>query len=188
MDFHDFTDGELVRMFKAGNEWCFDEIYSRYKGPLLGHATKHLVSLQDAEEAVSTVLVLAFNNLYNFREEASLSTWLYKILHNEIFNRHRSNNRKGGEQMNYEDNNEFIIELIDQNLPENQVIQQEYRECIINAINKLSEEMRQTAQLYILENLPIKDIAKILNCNEGTIRSRTARIKERLRKSLTDLL
>ena len=185
-------DGELVKLFKEGNEWCFEEIYRRYSGKLLGYATKHIRSKEDAEEITNTTLALTFKNLHNFRGEASLATWLYCILRKQICNHFRIIQRRGDfitqslDLINFCDDTPFTIAVADWNLPENQIIQRENTEHIIMVIDSLPDIMITTAQLYFLDKLSIKDIAEILNCPEGTIRSRTHRIRKYLRNFMKE--
>ena len=182
-----FTDGELVKLFNEGNEWCFDEIYNRYSGKLLGYATKHVRSKEDDEEITNTTLALTFKYLHQFRGESSLSTWVYCILRNQICNHFRQIQRQGDfitqnlELTNYSEDSPFAIAVIDWNLPENHIIQRENMEYLIMAVSKLPEVMAETAQLYIIDKFPIKAIAKLLKCPEGTDRSRTHRIRKHLR-------
>ena len=67
-DIYDLTDEELVKLFQEGNEWCFNEIYNRYSGKLLGYATKHVRSKEDAEEITNTTFALTFKYLNKLEE------------------------------------------------------------------------------------------------------------------------
>ena len=187
------TDENLVKMFKDGNEWCFNEIYNRYYNKLLTYAVFLMKSRQDAEEIVNTALFKAFKYLNKFRGEASLATWLFQILRNQTFNLYRIKRSRGVfvtqslEVITY-DNSPFIMEITDcENLPENFLINQETTDCIIAAIDDLPKNMQETAILYLIEKLPLDTIAKHLNCPTGTIRSRTFRIRKHISKFLADL-
>ena len=187
------TDENLVKMFKDGNEWCFNEIYNRYYNRLYGYAVKYLLSKEDAEEVVNTALFKAFKYLNKFRSEASLATWLFQILRNQTFSLYRLKRSQGVfvtqslEVITY-DNSPFIMEITDyKSLPENFLINQEITECIRAAIDNLPEYMKETASLYLIEKLPLDTIAKHLNCPTGTIRSRTFRIRKHICKFLADL-
>ena len=187
------TDENLVKMFKEGNEWCFNEIYNRYYNRLYGYAVKYLLSKEDAEEVVNTALFKAFKYLNKFRGEASLATWLFQILRNQTFSLYRLKRSQGVfvtqslEVITY-DNSPFIMEITDyKSLPENFLISQEIAECIRAAIDNLPVTMKETATLYLIEKLPLDTIAKHLNCPTGTIRSRTSRIRKHISKFLEDL-
>ena len=190
MDLHDLEDMELVKLFNEGKEWYFEVIYQRYYNGLYGYAIKSTRSKEDAEEITNNTLLLAFRNLHSFRGEARLSTWLFSILKNQICNYFRMIRRNGLEitqsleVINRDDDSSFAIAAADWNLPENQIIQRENTELIIVAVNKLPDNMKKTAHLYLLDKLPLETIAKRLNCPTGTIRSRTFRIKKHLRKTL----
>jgi RNA polymerase sigma-70 factor (ECF subfamily) len=188
-DLLELTDEELVQMFKKGNGYCFEEIYSRYYNKLLGYATKQMPSREDAEEVTNSTLLLAFRHLIDFREDAAFATWIFKILKNQIFSRFRLNSRQGAavtQSMEIVNSNgdACSMEIIDWNIPEKQIILKENEEHIISAVNNLPEVMRKTANLYIFDELPPKIIAKQLNCPSGTIRSRTFRIRKHLKKFL----
>lgn len=187
------TDENLVKMFKEGNEWCFNEIYNRYYNKLLTYAVFLMKSRQDAEEVVNTSLFKAFKYLNKFREEASLATWLFQILRNQTFNLYRIKRSRGvfvtqSLEITTPEKSPFIIEITDSNnLPENFLISQEITECIMAAIDDLPEAMKETAFLYLIEKLPLDTIAKQLNCPTGTVRSRTFRIRKHISKFLADL-
>ena len=187
------TDENLVKMFKEGNEWCFNEIYDRYYNKLLTYAVFLMKSRQDAEEVVNAALFKAFKYLNKFRGEASLATWLFQILRNQTFNLYRIKRSRGvfvtqSLEITTPEKSPFIIEITDSNnLPENFLISQEIAECIMAAIDDLPEAMKETAFLYLIEKLPLDTIAKHLNCPTGTIRSRTFRIRKHISKFLADL-
>ena len=187
------TDENLVKMFKDGNEWCFNEIYNRYYNRLYGYAVKYLLSKEDAEEVVNAALFKAFKYLHKFREEASLATWLFQILRNQTFSLYRLKRSRGvfvtqSLEIITPEKSPFIIEITDcENLPENFLINQETTDCIIAAIDDLPKNMQETAILYLIEKLPLDTIAKHLNCPTGTIRSRTFRIRKHICKFLADL-
>ena len=187
------TDENLVKMFKEGNEWCFNEIYNRYYNKLLTYAVFLIKSREDAEEIVNTALFKAFKYLNKFREEASLATWLFQILRNQTFSLYRLKRSRGvfvtqSLEIITPEKSPFIIEITDcENLPENFLINQETTECIMAAIDNLPQNMQETAILYLIEKLPLDTIAKHLNCPTGTIRSRTFRIRKHICKFLADL-
>jgi len=187
------TDENLVKMFKEGNEWCFNEIYNRYYNRLYGYAVKYLLSKEDAEEVVNTSLFKAFKYLNKFRGEASLATWLFQILRNQTFSLYRLKRSRGvfvtqSLEVITPDNPSFIMEITDSNnLPEKFLISQEITECIMAAIDDLPKNMQKTAFMYLIEKLPLDIIAKHLNCPTGTIRSRTSRIRKHISKFLADL-
>ena len=187
------TDENLVKMFKEGNEWCFNEIYNRYYNKLLTYAVFLMKSRQDAEEVVNTSLFKAFKYLNKFRGEASLATWLFQILRNQTFNLYRIKRSRGvfvtqSLEITTPEKSPFIIEITDSNnLPENFLINQEITDCIMAAIDDLPEAMKETAFLYLIEKLPLDTIAKQLNCPTGTVRSRTFRIRKHISKFLADL-
>ena len=187
------TDENLVKMFKEGNEWCFNEIYNRYYNKLLTYAVFLIKSREDAEEVVNTALFKAFKYLNKFREEASLATWLFQILRNQTFSLYRLKRSRGvfvtqSLEIITPEKSPFIMEITDcENLPENFFISQEITDCIIAAIDDLPKNMQETAILYLIEKLPLDTIAKHLNCPTGTIRSRTFRIRKHICKFLADL-
>ena len=159
-DFRNFSDKELVFLFKQGNEQCFEEIYKRYYNKLILYARKLLGNYHDAEDVTDKTLLQAFRHLHNFRNEAELSTWLYKILRNQVFNLYRYNNRReiftsqSLDLITLEENNAFLLAIADWSLPENLIIKREEQQLVTQAVANLPEMLRETAQLYIFEHLP----------------------------------
>ena len=187
------TDENLVKMFKDGNEWCFNEIYNRYYNKLLTYAIFLIKSREDAEEVVNATLFKAFKYLNKFRGEACLATWLFQILRNQTFSLYRLKRSKGvlvtqSLEVITPDNSSFIMEITDcKSIPEKLLINQEITDNVITAIDDLPESMKETAFMYLIEKLPLNKIAQKLDCSLGTIRSRTFRIRKHIKKLLTDL-
>ena len=187
------TDENLVKMFKDGDEWCFNEIYNRYYNKLLTYAVFLIKSREDAEEIVDTTLFKAFRYLNKFRGEAGLATWLFQILRNQTFSMYRIKRSRGvyvtqSLEVITPENSSFIMEFIDyKSIPEKALINQEITDCIMAAIDDLPKNMQETAFMYLIEKLPLDIIAKHLNCPTGTIRSRTFRIRKHICKFLADL-
>ena len=121
------TDENLVKMFKDGNEWCFNEIYNRYYNRLYGYAVKYLLSKEDAEEVVNTALFKAFKYLNKFRGEASWAKWLFQILRNQTFSLYRLKRNRGI--------------FVTQRLPYNHLVNQKIAYCIMAAIDDLPDSL-----------------------------------------------
>ena len=189
-DLKDLTDEELVELFKAGNEWCFDEIYERYYNKMFIQAYYFIRSKEDAQEIADDALLNAFLHMHGFRGESKLSSWLYRILHNQICNQMRMKFKKSNlltqslELINHDDDSIFTMAVADWELPENRIIKQETEKLVVTAIDNLPEVLQKTARMYIVEQTPLNVIASGLNCPAGTVRSRTFRIRKHIQRSL----
>ncbi|MDD4817542.1 MAG: sigma-70 family RNA polymerase sigma factor [Victivallaceae bacterium] len=185
----ELTDSELVAEFNNGNTAAFDEIMERHAERLYRTAYSLLDSHHDAEEVVQETFLRAYRALSGFRGDSSLSTWLQRIVTNLSRNKFQWNRRRGSEVNRsisgmlrdadtggYED-----IPLPDDRLtPDRGINNREIGESIVWAINQLPERLRPVVSLRYLQNYSYDEIAKTLDCNIGSVKSRLSRSRELL--------
>ncbi len=185
----ELTDSELVAEFNNGNTAAFDEIMERHAERLYRTAYSLLDSHHDAEEVVQETFLRAYRALAGFRGDSSLSTWLQRIVTNLSRNKFQWNKRRGSEVNRsisgmmkdadtggYED-----ISLPDDRLtPDRGLNNREIGESIVWAIGQLPERLRPVVSLRYLQNYSYDEIAKALDCNIGSVKSRLSRSRELL--------
>ncbi len=161
-----------VKRAKKGNKEAFSNLINVNKASMYRVAKSILRIEEDVEDAVSEAILKAYKGIKNLKDESFFKTWLIRIVINE------SNNiyKKRGREIPVEKNIFMNFETIDT-----------YKDLTLyNAINSLEEDLRTTTILFYFEDIKYKDIAKLLNIKEGTVKSRLSRAKEKLYKILKE--
>ena len=173
----------LIRQFKAGDPSTFDPIVQTYQDRIYNLCYYLLGNPQDAEDAAQEVFIKAFRNLKDFRPEASLYTWLYRIGVNTCLD-HKRKSRPDALK------DESLAEGLASNepSPEQSYQSKEIGQAINSALNQLSKNSRAVIVLKEIEGLPYEDIAEVLNTSVGTVKSRISRAREELRRLLREKL
>lgn len=131
-----------------------------------------LSSEEDIEDALQTTTLIAFDKIKTLRNDKYFKTWLIRILINEC-NKLYNRNRKS-------------LKDIKEVKEESYTIDKSINIDLYNAINKLSDELRVTTILFYFNDLTYKEISKVLDIPEGTVKSRISRAKDRLYIMLKD--
>ena len=159
---------ELITKAKSGNEIAFTELILQMKDEFYKIAKIRLKNDDDVFDAIQETMLLAYKSLKKLKYNQYLKTWIIKILINEC-NKIYKNNKK-----------EYLYEILD-----NEIISQDNTEEKINfnfICNKLNKEEGTIILLYYMEKYTDKEIGKIMNIKESTIRTKRTRAKEKLRK------
>lgn len=188
------TDRELIRSFQEnGAPAAFDELIRRHSGKAFQIAVGFLGSREDAEEVVQDAFVRIYRSLPRFRGDAEFSTWMYRIVMNLCNNRYRWNKVRGAGRLRSLDeplesqggDEPLKLEIPDNRLaPDKQVDYTEMRDRLEAAMNALPEAYRQAVLLRNVHDLDYDQIAEMLHCAVGTVKSRINRGRELLREAL----
>ena len=187
-------ENEFLEKLKAGDAAAFDTLVTRYTTDI--YALLHRLT-EDAEEArdlTQETFLRALKAVKNFRGDADLKTWLYRIAINESRNRFRwwkRRNRSKTISLDAElsQTNITLIEIIEGNSanPESETLRRERQTALRVALKKLSAHYREAIVLRDIEGLSYEEVAAALDANIGTVKSRIARGREELRKMLEGL-
>ncbi len=171
----------------------FQEIYNLYQPKIIRYVTG-MVGEAEAEDVTQEVFVKVHRALDNFRGDAKLSTWLYRIATNTALDRLRS---PSFQQMAPDARVDIPVETIeaeidDRNIwtgektpvPEQQIVRQQMNECISGYIQKLPENYRSVLLLSAFEGLKNNEIAEILGISLDTVKIRLHRAKKKLEEEL----
>lgn len=170
---------QLVIRLKEGDRSAFDELYERYKNPLLRQAYLITHSMADSEDIVQESFVKCFLNISQLKDPSLFKFWLYQILHRTAWQYLKKNDRESpSEELPMQDGH-FPSSL-------QEVIASETRSEIRDAIQKLSPKHRSVVVLFYYSQFSTKEIAKALGCMEGTVKSRLNTARKQLRKTLSD--
>ena len=185
-------DAALVRRAQAGDLEAFDTLVRRYQERIYGviyHMTAHH---EDAADLAQEAFVRAYRALPGFKQDSSFFTWLYRIAVNLTLNFLKQRRPRG--QMSLDDldqqaeNDPNLVALVSDKTPRRDATLRELQERLNAALLKLSEPHRMVVTLHDIQGLRHEQIAEIMKCNVGTVRSRLHYARQQLQAYLSDWL
>jgi len=183
------TDEELVAETLKGNLDSYDELIRRFQARLYG-VIYHLTSNHDdTNDMLMEVFDKAYRSLPTFRGQSSFYTWIYRIAINRTFNFLDKRKRRQGAMSLNEINEEGLPKFdfpdpIQRNNPSKSSMLNELQNKLNESMLQLSKEHRTVVTLFDIQGLAHAEIAKIMGCTEGTVRSRLHYAHKQLQKSL----
>jgi RNA polymerase sigma-70 factor (ECF subfamily) len=175
------TDQELVRRVKKGDRRAFDLLFSRYQHKIYGLVSRFVRDAQDIDDVVQEAFIKAYRALPRFRGDSAFYTWLYRIAINTAKNYLVARGRRpptadiDAEDAEFMDGGDFLRESEN---PENQLSRDELAKAIDDAIRSLPDDLRSAVTLREFDGLTYEQIAEIMECPVGTVRSRIFRARE----------
>ena len=172
---------ELVKLLKQGDKGAFDQLYEIYKNTLLRMAYLICGNLADSEDIVQESFIKCYRYINQLKEEDRFKSWLFHILTRTAWKYCKTHSKEIPEE-------DIGIRMINQTEGSSlEVVLQKERELqLMGLINGLSVKHRMTVVLYYYNELSTKEIAKILGCLEGTVKSRLFIARKLLKKSIIE--
>lgn len=184
------SDEELVDRFRSGDEDSFRILVERHSPRIFNIACRTVRDRNLAEDISQEVFLRVYRFLDGFRKECRFSTWLYRITINVCFNAQRKRKEEpkvlipSWEVANV-GRNPGTAQLEDESFsPQKTLEKKELTTKIKSAIDSLPGVLKMTFILREFEDLSYRELAKVLRCSEGTIKSRLCRARESLRQKL----
>ena len=175
------TDKELVRRVQQGERSAFDLLYQRYQHKIQGLVSRYLRQPADIDDVVQEAFIKAYRALPRFRGQSAFYTWLYRIAVNTAKNHLVATGRRPqGVELDGDGaiSGEAAEALRDDADPEGAMRQAELQAAVVAAIEALPEELRLALTLREFDGLSYAQIAEIMSCPVGTVRSRIFRARE----------
>ena len=185
-------ESELVTELQAGSETAFDWLVTHYHGPVYNLILSMLGDTSDAADGTQEVFLKAFRGIRCFRQGSSLKTWLYRIAlrealnHKRWFKRHLQKNVSIDAEPE-EGRNPIEIEDLAAT-PFDQLAAHEIQHAVQQALQEIPQVFRGAVVLRDLEGLSYEEIAEVLECSVGTVKSRILRGRRALKELLEPLL
>jgi len=182
-------DSDLIKQCLDGDSEAFGVLVTRYQDRLFNMLAKVTGSADEAAEIAQQAFVLAFRNLGSFRGRAAFYTWLYRIALNAMISEKRRNRRQTASIEAVRE--QAGVEPVDddaQNRPSHAMELAEQNRQVQAALAELSEEFRVALVLKEIDGLKYEEIAEIVDCPIGTVRSRIHRARNEMREKLDRLL
>lgn len=184
------ADQELVERAQKGDKKAFNLLVVRYQNRVAGLLTRY-VSRDDIPDIVQESFIKAYRSLESFRGESAFYTWLYRIAVNTAKNHLTALGRRPPkEDILAEDAESFDVggQLRESDTPENVVLSEELKRVVFDTIENLPEELKTAITLRELEGLSYEEIAEVVQCPVGTVRSRIFRAREAIDAKVNPLM
>lgn len=185
------TDSQLVLRVQKGDKRAFDLLVLKYQFRLQAIVARYIRDDHEVADVTQEAFIKAYRALPNFRGDSQFYTWLYRIAINTAKNYLVSKSRRpANSDIDIVDAEQFANNerLIDESSPENALFKDELEKVINDTLSSLPEDLRTALTLREFEGLSYEDIAAVMDCPVGTVRSRIFRAREFIDDSVLVLL
>jgi RNA polymerase sigma-70 factor (ECF subfamily) len=175
------TDHQLVLRVQKGDKRAFDLLVLKYQYKLQAIVGRFIRDVDEVSDVTQEAFIKAYKALPKFRGDSQFYTWLYRIAINTAKNHLVSRSRRPvNTDIDVEDAEHFANneKLIDDTTPENSMMTDELAAIIKKALSALPEDLRTALTLREFDGMSYEDIAAVMNCPVGTVRSRIFRARE----------
>lgn len=182
------TEALLIADLCEGDETALAPLVEKYKRMVYRLAMQITKNHADADDVMQETFIKVYRSIRTFRKDAAFETWLYRIAVNEALNfvkrreRQRASTLETVSEAEYEATLRYRAQIT--NDPHAHAEKAELRHYVTEAVNSLSLKHRTVVILHEFEGLTHAKIASILNCSEGTVRSRLHYARKKLRTLL----
>jgi RNA polymerase sigma-70 factor (ECF subfamily) len=185
-------DQKLVERAQSGEKRAFELLVAKYQRKLGRLLSRFIRDPAEVEDVAQEAFIKAYRALPSFRGDSAFYTWLYRIGINTAKNYLVAQGRRAPTSTEFDSEEAETFDdgdqLRDINTPENLLLSKQIGETVNAAMDALPEELRTAIMLRELEGLSYEEIAKIMDCPIGTVRSRIFRAREAVATKLRPLL
>jgi len=185
------TDKELVKRVQKGDRVAFDLLVLRYQHKIHGLVTRYVRSPEEVEDVVQEAFIKAYRAIARFRGDSAFYTWLYRIAVNTSKNHLMSESRRPrGVDIDADDLEfgEISDALRDTEDPEGALRRDQLHDVVNRALMDLPEDLRTALTLREFDGLSYEQIATVMECPVGTVRSRIFRAREAVDEQIRPLM
>lgn len=185
------TDQELVRRVQHGDKRAFELLFARYQHRILGLVSRYVRDAEEIEDVAQEAFIKAYRALPKFRGDSAFYTWLYRIAINTAKNHLVARTRRppdtdvDAEEAESLNGGEALTEIEN---PENVLAREQLADEINKAVEALPDDLRSAVMLREHYGLSYEQIAEIMDCPVGTVRSRIFRAREAIDNRIQPLL
>ena len=187
-------DQQLVERVQRGDKQAFDLLVIKYQRKLARLLSQFIRDAAEVEDVAQETFIKAYRALPSFRGDSAFYTWLYRIGINTAKNflvtqgRRAPTMTSAGFDIEDAENFEEGSQLREMNTPESELMSKQIAETVNQTLQELPEELRKAITLREIEGISYEEIATIMNCPIGTVRSRIFRAREQAAGLLRKLL
>jgi len=183
------SDMEIVHRVQAGDVAAFDRLIIKYRERVYGIIYNMTSNREDTADLTQDAFIKAFQSIHRFGGQSSFFTWLYRIAVNSTLSHLRKARLRSFfslERVNSDEpvSREIIAALTDKTGADGDAYVRELQEKLNDAMQKLSIKHRTVVTLFEIDGLSHQDIAEVMNCSVGTVRSRLHYAKQLLQAEL----
>ncbi len=185
------SDQELVKRVQQGDKKAFDLLVIKYQHRIAGLVSRFISDSHEVQDVTQEAFIKAYRALGNFRGDSQFYTWLYRIAINTAKNYLVSRNRRPpGVDVDIEDAVYYDggRSLKDNASPERNMMSEQLMTAVNNAIKQLPEDLRAALTLREYDGLSYEEIAEVMDCPVGTVRSRIFRAREAVDRDIEPLI
>ena len=186
-------DLDLVRRIQEGDVAAFDILTVKYRNRIYGVVYNLTSNREDAADLTQDAFIKAFQSIQRFRGQSSFFTWIYRIAINSTLSHLRKNRVRSFfslERVNTDEpvSRELIAALTDKTGADRDTYVRELQEKLNEAMQQLSIKHRTVITLFEIDGLSHQEIAEVMNCSVGTVRSRLHYAKQLLQAELQNYI
>jgi RNA polymerase sigma factor RpoE len=186
------AEQELVKRARQGDLSAYDDLVRRYQERIYATLYHMTSNHEDANDLAQEAFIKAFQALKTFKGGSSFYTWVYRIAVNKTINFLKQRKNRSHMSLNDLDFNAEhdpdLVALVSEKTPRREAGLAELQEKLNEAMQTLSEAHRLVVTLHDVQGLSHEEIAKIMDCNIGTVRSRLFYARQQLQGQLVDYL
>ncbi|MBA5763865.1 RNA polymerase sigma factor RpoE [Vibrio sp. 404] len=185
------TDQVLIERVQSGDKQAFNLLVLRYQNKVCNLISRYVNNPGDVPDVAQEAFIKAYRAIPSFRGESAFYTWLYRIAVNTAKNHIVAQNRRpptqdvDAEDAEYYENGSALKEISN---PENLTLSKELKQVVFSAIEALPDDLKTAMTLRELDGLSYEEIAAVMDCPVGTVRSRIFRAREAVEKKIQPLL
>ncbi len=185
------SDQQLVERFQKGDKRSFDLLVVRYQHKIMGLISRYIQDHQEVQDVAQETFIKAYRALGKFRGDSAFYTWLYRIAVNTAKNHLVARNRRppdsdiDAEEAQFYDGAEGLQDIAS---PEQRMMRDQLEQTLYRTIKQLPEELRMAVSLREFDGMSYDEIATVMECPVGTVRSRIFRAREAIDRELAPLL
>lgn len=185
-------DIDLVHRAQAGDHAAYEKLVRRYHGRIYALVYNMTSNREDAEDLTQEVFIKAWKALGRFREQSGFYTWIYRIAINRTINYRKRRNRRAALSFDEFDPDIKQAETYREFSTKGSVLRKmslgEFQEKMNKALMTLSDKHRAVVILHDVEGIPHAEIAAMMRCSEGTVRSRLFYARKLLQAELSEFV
>lgn len=185
------SDAQLVKRVQKGDKRAFDLLVLKYQYKVQAVISRFIKDSSEVQDVAQEAFIKAYRAIQNFRGESQFYTWLYRIAVNTAKNHLVTRNRRPpsddvdiGDAEHY-GGSEY---LKDNDTPESDMYRGELEAVVFKAMSDLPEDLRTAVTLREMEGMSYEEIASIMECPVGTVRSRIFRAREAITDKIKPLM
>ena len=176
----------LIEQAKNGNVDSLNVILDTYKSNVYAVAFAMLKNKEDAEDATQQALITIWRNIHHLKKIEAFETWLYHIAYTRSLNILKSRSHY---EVAENDSDDIYTSEVEENelfLPSEYAEREDLRERLFRIIDSLSAVQRETIVLYYFDDKNVTEISEIMDCSEGTVKSRLYHARNYIKNSITE--